>query len=304
MSVNLIQEISLPYDVTLCIQREDLVHPQIQGNKYRKLRYNLAFAKANSYKTLITFGGAYSNHIAATAIAGSLEGFKTIGVIRGEELGVDLEKTLAQNPTLSSARDHGMDFVFVSRSAYRDKDTDEFKRPLLKAYPDAYLIPEGGTNKLAVQGCAEILDGHGANFDYICCPVGTGGTISGIIESSGVQQKVLGFPALKGGFLSDEIKKWTSKTNWELMSEYHLGGYAKMDAVLISFINNFQKKHNILLDPVYTGKMMLGVLDLISKGYFPSNTRILAIHTGGLQGIEGMNKKLLQKGLPLIQYTE
>ena len=304
MSVNLIQEISLPYDVTLCIQREDLVHPQIQGNKYRKLRYNLAFAKANSYKTLVTFGGAYSNHIAATAIAGSLEGFKTVGIIRGEELGVDLEKTLAQNPTLSRARDHGMDFVFVTRTAYRDKDTAEFKEQLLKTYPDAYLIPEGGTNALAIQGCEEILEGQGVSFDYVCCPVGTGGTISGIIESSGEQQKVLGFAALKGGFLSEEIKKWTSKTNWELMSEYHFGGYAKMDATLVAFINTFLKEHDILLDPVYTGKMMFGVLDLIDKGYFPSNSRILAIHTGGLQGIEGMNKKLLQKSLPIIQYTE
>ena len=304
MSINLIQEIFLPYEVTLCIQREDLVHPQIQGNKYRKLRYNLAFAKANSYKTLITFGGAYSNHIAATAIAGSMEGFKTVGIIRGEELGDNLENTLAQNPTLSNARNHGMDFVFISRATYREKDTNQFKKRLLQTYPDAYLIPEGGTNELAIKGCAEIIDGHGVNYDYICCPVGTGGTISGIIKSSEAQQKVLGFPALKGNFLSEEIKKWTSKTNWELISEYHFGGYAKMDAMLITFINTFLKDHNILLDPVYTGKMMFGLVDLISKGYFPSNSRILAIHTGGLQGIKGMNQRLLKKGLPIIQQTE
>ena len=297
----MIQEINLHSDIKLCIQREDLVHPQIQGNKFRKLTHNIAFAKANAYKTLLTFGGAYSNHIAATAIAGKLEGMHTVGVIRGEELECNLEKTLSQNPTLSKAVECGMQLEFVSRSDYKEKETSAFLEKLGEKYPNAYVLPEGGTNDLAIKGCKEILDEKGFTFDYVCCPVGTGGTISGIIESSRENQKIVGFPALKGDFLEEEIKKWTSRTNWELISEYHFGGYAKVDKTLIEFINSFHLTHKIQLDPVYTGKMIYGVLDLISKGYFSPKSRILAIHTGGLQGIQGMNQKLLQKGLPIIQ---
>lgn len=300
----MIQELDLPFNVTLAIQREDLVHPKIQGNKYRKLKYNLAFAKAKNYTTLLTFGGAYSNHIAATAIAGYLEGFKTVGIIRGDELGNDLENTLSHNPTLARAAAYGMQFEFVSRTRYRDKDKAEFIEKLKHSYPGAYRIPEGGTNALAVQGCSEILDEQGQSYDYVCCPIGTGGTISGIIESAEAHQIILGFPALKGDFLKREIKKWTSKTNWELLTTYHFGGYAKMDLALIEFINEFHSSHNILLDPVYTGKMMYGILDRIEKGYFPAKSRILAIHTGGLQGLEGMNVKLAKKGLPLIQISK
>lgn len=297
----MIQEITLPFNVTLALQREDLIHPQIQGNKYRKLKYNLAFAKEKKHNSLLTFGGAYSNHIAATAVAGHLEGFKTIGIIRGDELGNDLAKTLSQNPTLAQAAAHGMQFEFASRSEYRNKAEPSFIKKLMQRYPDAYLIPEGGTNALAIKGCKEILDKEGFSFDYVCCPVGTGGTLSGIIESSHKDQKILGFPALKGDFLKSEIKKWTGKKNWELVTEYHFGGYAKMNLELINFINKFHSLHGMLLDPVYTAKMLYGVLDLIEKGYFPVKSRILAIHTGGLQGLEGMNARLSKKGLPLIQ---
>ena len=311
----MIQEISLPNDITFCIQREDLVHPQIQGNKYRKLKYNLAFAKARkadsltsgersgkagTYKTLLTFGGAYSNHIAATAIAGELEGFKTVGIIRGEELGENLNKTLSQNPTLAKAAACGMQLEFVSRTTYREKDSDAYLESLYAKYPSTYIIPEGGTNALAIKGCSEILDTQGHTFDYVCCPVGTGGTLSGIIESSREEQTILGFPALKGDFLDTEIKKWTQKTNWKLIQDYHFGGYAKMNDTLITFINEFTTRHKIQLDPVYTAKMVYGIFDLISKDYFPAKSRILAIHTGGLQGIQGMNMKLLKKGLPTI----
>ena len=300
----MIQEISIPQDLTLCIQREDLVHPQIQGNKYRKLKYNLAFAKTNSYKSLLTFGGAYSNHILATAIAGQIEGLQTIGVIRGEELGVSLDKTLAQNPTLLKAAKSGMHFEFVTRASYKEKDSLAFRTRLQEQYPEAYILPEGGTNELAIQGCQEILNTEGLKFDYLCCPVGTGGTISGIIESSGTYQKILGFPALKGDFLTKEIEKWTSKKNWELISDYHFGGYAKINKALINFMNEFKASHKIQLDPVYTGKMIYGILDLISNDYFPAKSRILAIHTGGIQGIQGMNLKLAKKGLPTIQIEE
>jgi 1-aminocyclopropane-1-carboxylate deaminase len=307
----LIQEIPLPYDVTFCIQREDLVHPQIQGNKYRKLKYNLAFAKSLSahnsgsiHKTLLTFGGAYSNHIAATAIAGKLEGFKTVGIIRGEELGENLDKTFSLNPTLAKAQACGMQFEFVSRTTYRDKDSPAYLASLRAKYNDAYILPEGGTNALAIRGCSEILNKQGHTFNYVCCPVGTGGTLSGIIESSIKQQTVLGFPALKGDFLDAEIQKWTHKANWKLIKDYHFGGYARMDKTLIAFINEFTTTHKIQLDPVYTAKMVYGIYDLISKDYFPAKSRILAIHTGGIQGIQGMNKQLLKKGLPLIRYSE
>lgn len=298
---SLIQEISISQDVTLCVQREDLIHPKIQGNKYRKLKYNLAFAKARSFKTLLTFGGAYSNHILATAIAGQLEGLQTVGIIRGEELGRNLSQTLAQNPTLSQAVACGMHLEFVSRANYKLKDTPAYRAQLIAQYPDAYILPEGGTNELAIQGCKEILGAPGLGFDYVCCPVGTGGTLSGIIASSGVDQNVLGFPALKGDFLKKEIQQWTTRTNWKLITDYHFGGYAKISADLINFMNTFSQQHKIILDPVYTAKMVFGVLDLINLGYFPSKSRILAIHTGGLQGLDGMNQKLQKKGLPIIQ---
>lgn len=286
------------------MQREDLVHPQIQGNKYRKLKYNLAFAKANHHKTLLTFGGAYSNHIAATAIAGKLENLATVGVIRGEELGENLEQTLAQNPTLALAAASGMQLEFVSRKRYREKHSEAFIQTLRFKYPNAYILPEGGTNDLAIKGCKEILGTAGLSYDYVCCPVGTGGTISGIIQSSHATQTIVGFPALKGDFLTDEIKKWTAKKNWKLLTEYHFGGYAKINTELIAFINAFNRSHHVLLDPVYTSKMMYGILDRIEKGYFPAKSRILAIHTGGLQGIPAMNKKLLKKGLPIIHEKE
>ncbi len=294
------QELHLPYNVSLTVKREDLIHPHISGNKYRKLKYNIAFAKANTYKTLLTFGGAYSNHIAATALAGMHYGFQTVGVIRGEELGVDLEKTLKENTTLAQAVSCGMQLKFVSREMYKQKEEASVLRLLKKEYPDAYMLPEGGTNELAIKGCEEILAEADLSYDYICCAVGTGGTISGIINSSSPSQKILGFPALKGNFLNAELEKLTTKPNWGLQQAYHFGGYAKVTEELVSFINDFKKTHGILLDPIYTGKMMFGIFDLISKGYFPQNSRILAIHTGGLQGVAGINQKLMKKGLQTI----
>jgi 1-aminocyclopropane-1-carboxylate deaminase len=300
-----IQQIFLPEiaekDIELFIKREDLLHPVISGNKYRKLFYNIQFAKEKGYTELLSFGGAYSNHILATAGAGSEFGFKTIGVIRGDELGEDLEKTLASNPTLKAAHDFGMEFMFVSRSNYKLKETPSFLEDLQKRFPTSYIIPEGGTNDLAVKGCEAILDKSTAVFDFICVAVGTGGTISGIINAAKPNQKVLGFPALKGSFLKSEIEKnIANSTNWDLVLEYHFGGYAKIDEELITFINTFTKNTNILLDPVYTGKMIYGVFDKIKKGSFPKKSKILLIHTGGLQGIKGMNTVLLKKGLPTL----
>lgn len=289
-------------NVELYIKREDEIHPFVSGNKFRKLKYNLAEAKKQNKTTLLTFGGAFSNHIVATAVAGNLNGFKTIGIIRGEELANDLAKTLAENATLREAHQNGMTFKFISRADYRNKEQTNFISDLSKEFGDFYLIPEGGTNQLAIRGCEEILTNQDAIFDYICLAVGTGGTISGVINSLQDHQKCLGFPALKGSFLEEEIKKYVkSEENWSLQTDYHFGGYAKYNNDLIRFINTFKNQSNILLDPVYTSKMVYGVLDLIGKNHFPSKTKILAIHTGGLQGIVGFNKKLAAKNQSLIQ---
>lgn len=288
--------------VSVFMKREDLLHREVSGNKFRKLKYNLQNAIFERHDTLLTFGGAFSNHIAATAAAGKDCDLKTIGVIRGEELGQDLEKTLRENTTLAFAASCGMQFEFVSRANYREKTSEEFIAKLQKKFGQFYTVPEGGTNALAVKGCEEILSAEDKDFDVVCCAVGTGGTISGIINSSEENQKILGFPALKGDFLSAEVETFSRKNNWRLITKYHFGGYAKVNRELILFLNNFKKDYGIQLDPVYTGKMMFGIFDLIGKGYFSKNSRILAIHTGGLQGIAGMNKRLKNKDLPQIEF--
>lgn len=277
--------------ITLYIKREDLLHPYISGNKFRKLKYNLVQAKKENKNTLLTFGGAFSNHILAVAAAGNANGFKTIGIIRGEEL-VD---KVNDNPTLKRAQDFGMDFEFVIRESYREKESLNFKERIKQKFGDVYIIPEGGTNNLAVKGCEEILTSEDEKFDYICCAVGTGGTISGIINCSKNSQQVLGFPALKGDFLRGDICSFVTKSNWELITAYHFEGYGKVSEELIKFINEFYQKYTIPLDPIYTGKMVFGVFDLVNKNYFPDNSKILIIHTGGLQGVLGMNKILKQK---------
>ena len=288
-------------NITLAIKREDLLHEHISGNKFRKLFYNIVAAKKKSYDTLLTFGGAYSNHIAATAAAGKEYGIKTIGVIRGDELGNDLQKTLRENPTLAFAHSQGMRFHFVSRSAYREKTSPQFIENLFRLFGHFYLVPEGGTNELAVKGTEEILQNEDAEFNYICCAIGTGGTIAGIINSSFSHQKILGFPALKENFLHQNIRSYVHKDNWELIRDYNFGGFAKINKDLVDFINKFYNLQNLPLDPVYTGKMMYGLFDLIKKDYFPEGSKILAIHTGGLQGKLGMNKRLSKKSLPLLK---
>ncbi len=292
------QQVILPVlsqkKITLHIKRDDLTHPLISGNKYRKLKYNLIEAKNRDLKTLVTFGGAYSNHVAAVAYAGKHHGFKTFGIIRGEEIRL----TWKDNPTLKLAHEHGMQFVFVSREAYRDKVA--IIEELKKKISPFYLLPEGGTNDVAILGCQEILTNADSEYNFITAAVGTGGTISGIINSTLENQYVLGFPALKGSFLKEDIRKFAKKSNWDLQNEYHFGGYGKVSSELVTFINEFKEKTKIPLDPIYTGKMIFGLMDMIRKDYFKPETKILAIHTGGLQGIHGMNLLLKKKGLPLI----
>jgi 1-aminocyclopropane-1-carboxylate deaminase len=297
----LTQEIVLPNTtVKLYIRREDLIHPFVSGNKFRKLKYNLLEAKQQNHRTLLTFGGAYSNHIAAVAFAGKENGFKTIGVIRGDEL----SSKISQNPTLKFCQDNGMEFVFVSREQYRLKSTEDFLCNLKNDFNDFYLIPEGGTNDFAVKGCEEILTNEDERYNYICCAIGTGGTISGIINSSTSHQKVLGFPSLKGDFIKKDIRKFAKKENWDIISDYHFGRYGKVSDDLIEFINDFHKKYSIPLDPIYTGKLVFGVIDLINKNYFPEESKILLIHTGGIQGVQGMNLKLSNKNLQTINFND
>ena len=283
------QEISLSVlkekDICLFVKRLDKVHPFISGNKWFKLKYNLIEAKKLGNDTLLTFGGAYSNHIAATAFSAKDKRFKSIGIIRGEE-------NFPLNPTLHFARENGMELHYVIRADYRLKSTPGFLEQLKAQFGDFYLIPEGGSNELSIQGTAEILEENDTQ-DYICCPVGTGGTIAGIINTSTDKQTVLGFSAIKGIYaLEKDIKNWTAKNNYEFINTYVGSGYAKVNEKLVKFINEFNIIHDIPLDAIYTGKMMMGILDLVAKDYFPRGSSILAIHTGGLQGNKGMNERL------------
>jgi len=274
------QSINLLYSVHLDIKRLDLIHPQISGNKFFKLKYNILEAQKQGLTRILTFGGAYSNHIAATAYAAHLYGLKSVGIIRGEELA-----TQPLNPTLANAQKLGMQLHFVSRNEYRLRNDRNYLQQLHNQFSETFIIPEGGTNDLAVQGCQEILSQSDLqNYDVICCAVGTGGTISGLIERSSLHQHVLGFSALKGDFLKQDIMQWTKKQNWSLTDAYCCGGYAKTSPELLAFIQNFEEQHAVPLEPIYTGKMMFGLFDLIKNNYFPEGTRILAIHSGGLQG--------------------
>jgi 1-aminocyclopropane-1-carboxylate deaminase len=197
-----------------------------------------------------------------------------------------------------------MQFDFVSREDYRKKLDVDFIEKLTAKWGRFYSIPEGGTNTLAVLGCQEILTEEDSKFDFICCCVGTGGTISGLINSAQPHQKILGFPALKGDFLTEEIRKFATNDRWELIGDYNFGGYAKISNELVDFINRFLLETGIPLDPIYTGKMVFGVIDMIRKNYFPEKSRILMIHTGGLQGIDGMNMKLQKQNSPtLLKYV-
>jgi 1-aminocyclopropane-1-carboxylate deaminase len=289
-----IHNIKLTSQVSL--KPEYKIHDSVSGNKFRKLKYNLKAIQDKHVLGILTFGGAFSNHIAATAAAGHLLNIPTVGIIRGEELATKIET----NPTLDYAKSCGMQFEFVSRSVYRQKNDNTYLDYLKNKYSNYYILPEGGTNGLAIKGCEEILTPSDNIYDIICCPVGTGGTLSGLINSCLPTQKIIGFPALKGAFLNEDICKFAMQSNWELCNDYHFGGYAKVDSDLIHFINNFKKEFKIPLDPVYTGKMMFGIFDLIQKGVFSSSSKILAIHTGGLQGIRGMNRQLKQKKMELI----
>ena len=270
------------------IKRDDLIHPHIMGNKWRKLKYNILHARETHRTGIVTFGGAYSNHIAATAAACAANKLFSVGIIRGDELSPD------SNPTLRFASAQGMKLRFVTRSEYRQLKEDQ--NQLQVTYPNYLILPEGGTNHLAIQGCEEIWGEIDQLFDYVITSVGTGGTMAGLLKGMRGKGKLIGISALKGHFIHSEFMKILQHhnipfENYELMDQWHHGGYGKVTNDLVAFINDAKQKINVLFDPIYTAKMYFAVTKLIETNYFPSNSKIVLIHTGGLQGIAGFIEK-------------
>lgn len=268
--------------ITISILRLDKIHPVISGNKWFKLKYYLQDTKVKGYRNLLTFGGAYSNHIAATALAASLYQFNAIGIIRGEE-----PKILSH--TLQEAKANGMQLQFVSREEYNELKRS-YKDTVIKQYPDYYVIPEGGYGALGVQGAADILQILDTSlFTHIVSAVGTGTTVAGLVRAALPHQQVIGISAMKNNnALEVEINTLLNQPNlpdnFTINHDYHFGGYAKHTADLLCWMNDFFSSTKIPLDFVYTAKAMYGVNDMISNNYFPPESSILMIHTGGLQG--------------------
>lgn len=281
-------------DSSLEMLRLDLAHPFAQGNKHYKLKYNVAKAKAEGQDTLLTFGGPWSNHLHATALTAKEHGFQTIGIVRGEEPKV-------WSPTLKDCREAGMELYFISRAEYRERTEPFFKAWLRNSYSRFYLIPEGGSNYLGVNGCMEILDDVDPSFDIICCAAGTGATASGLALKLKPHQQLWVFPAMGEGnqikkamrqhlyhFLMDEDAVEETMSQVHVDARWSMGGFGKTPPELQQFMDRFQDTHHIQLDRVYTGKMMWGVLENIKEGTFNASHRILAIHTGGTQGNRGL----------------
>ena len=290
-----IVEIPIESKVRLFIKREELTHPEISGNKYWKMFYNVKkyLEKEVSERKIITFGGAFSNHIAAAAALGNEFGIKTLGVIRGNEL----EDSWQENPTLFSAHQNGMSFRFVTRETYRYKE--RLMAELQEEFPESLVVPEGGTNENAVEGIQYMLTDETKDFDYICSAVGTGGTVSGLSKFAQPHQKIIGFKAVKDNSLENRIKNLSKKDNFTLIDASD-GGFGKITDENVRFINEFYQYFGIVLEPVYTGKMLRKIFEMIEDDYFPANSKILAFHTGGLQGIVGANEMLKKKNRNLI----
>lgn len=307
--LSILQKIHHPlfekYKVDVQVKRDDLIHNIISGNKWRKLKYNLIHIKQNNYKGAITFGGSYSNHIHAYAYACKLQNLPCIGIIRGEE-------TYKNNVTLTWARHWGMQCHFVDRKTYRRRFDTDYIDELNTLYPDFFVIPEGGSNSKAIPGVAEVLTELSiqGEFDTLLCPVGSGGTLAGLVFGDSVaynqQHKIVGIAVLKQAeYLVDEIKtllppEGLSHNNWELLTNFHRGGYGKFNESDVQRIIAFNQHTGITFEPVYSGKMLLAFLDLLEQGYFPPGERIILLHTGGIQGIGGMleREKLNPKDWP------
>ncbi|MFD2028406.1 1-aminocyclopropane-1-carboxylate deaminase/D-cysteine desulfhydrase [Promicromonospora aerolata] len=273
--------------VRVLLKRDDLIHPELPGNKWRKLKYNLAAARDAGAQRLLTFGGAYSNHIRAVAAAGQIFGFDTIGVIRGEE-------HLPLNPSLQFAVEHGMQLTYLDRTTYRAKTNPSVIDRLRQQFGSFYLIPEGGSNALALRGCAELVDEIDQDFDVICCASGTGGTLAGIAAALTASRAAIGFSVLKGGdFLRDDVASFQRDAygrvteNWSIETGYHFGGFAKTNDSLRAFIDDFESKHGLRLEWVYVARMMYGLFDLIEQRWFPPGTTVVAVISGPAFATDG-----------------
>lgn len=285
------------YQLQVWIKRDDLNHPKIQGNKWHKLRFNLDAAQKQGCRRLITFGGAYSNHIAATAAAGKAFGFETLGIIRGDELATNREKW---SPTLLTAQANGMDFRFISRQQYRRKDDADFLAKLKVDYPNGFILPEGGTNQRAIDGFQDViaqLEQQCPNWSHLFTAVGTGGTLAGLAKMSlrhtHSTRRLLGIAALnQASYLSEQIQKLSGiesdyehlLVNWQLLTQYSGGGYAKTSEACLTDQRWFEDAFGILLDPIYTNKMVHGFLEEMRKQKTPPGSKVILYHSGGLQG--------------------
>lgn len=263
--------------IQLDMLRIDLIHPHISGNKWFKLKYNIDFATQAQKSSLVSFGGAYSNHLHALAYAGMQAQLPTIGYVRGEEV---------ENATLSDCKNWGMDVHFISRQNYKSKLESDFMNELQLKHPNSMIIPEGGSNELGLKGCSEILSVcDTTSYDYIAAPIGTGTTFAGIANSMQTHQHAIGFTAMKGGsYLAQSLTSIIPHTRWTLETEFAYGGFGKINEEVIELLSEFKSKHGIELDFVYTAKMMSGIMEKIEKNDFPEGSKILAIHTGGKQG--------------------
>ncbi len=273
--------------------RLDLLHPQISGNKWFKLKYNLLAAKAEKAKSILTFGGPFSNHLLAAAAAAKEFNISAVGIVRGHHRGGALTETLA------SCQDMGMELCFVGRENYARKEDPEYLAYLMKKYDRPFIIPEGGANKEGRAGAEGIGKLISAHYTHIAVSVGTGTTLAGLRTQLPNEQQILGFaPLKKGMYLRDKIGELLSEKNnknWELFDKWHFGGFGKNTPELIRFMNEFYEINYIPLDIVYTGKMMAGVQQLIEERYFPAAARILCVHTGGLQGNATIKDQLVYR---------
>jgi len=277
------------YQITVKIKRDDLIHPIISGNKWRKLQGNIAYAKEKGIRNLLTFGGSYSNHIHAFSYACMHHGLSSVGIIRGEA-------SYSKNFTLSCAQRCGMTLKFVDRKTYRKRDDLEYLAQLNNEYPDHLLVPEGGSNNLALSGVGNVISElkHQTRFNTLMLPVGSGGTIAGLINADNGQHNILGIAVLKQGeYLQKKVEDLLPEnrvglSNWRIMTEYHYGGYARFSKFDSERIRNFSFEVGIPFEPVYSGKMVLALLDLIEANYFPKGHTVMLLHTGGLQGLAGL----------------
>ncbi len=278
----------IEHNISLHIKRDDALHGVVSGNKLYKLALNLEHFKHHNKKTLITFGGAYSNHLHATAFMGKELGIQTVGIIRGEQL-------LPLNPTLKDCTNWGMTLEPVSRKIYKEKESSGEIQAIIKKYEDPYVIPEGGANLLGIKGCETILEGvNQAEYDVIVLACGTGTTLAGLISASLPHIQLIGMAVLKGArWMQQEVNSYLNllsctKSNWQINQNYHFSGYGKVNAELERFVKQMEENYQLELEPIYTGKAFYGLLDLIKAGKIEKNTRVLFIHTGGLQGKRGL----------------